>query len=148
MGLNFRIAHTWHWDGRWGVGVRKKPLGRLSVPQSPTPLPAQVLDFAGPNIYTQASQHCIPVLLRPAKLPSPQIAKSPMPHPQTPRFSQAENTPSREPMTQRGLIRLSQELTRTSSGRVTVLGSTLRGRAPGNPGTQRPPAARMMALDF
>lgn len=51
-------------------------------------------------------------------------------------------------MTQRGLIWLSQELTRTSGERVTVPGSTLRGRTPGDPGAQRLPAPRIVALDF
>lgn len=71
-----------------------------------------------------------------------------MRHPQTPQFSQAENTRSREPVTQRGLIWLGQELTRTSGERVTVLGSTLRGRTPGDPGAQQLPAPRTVALTF
>lgn len=36
-------------------------------------------------------------------------------------------------MSQKRLIRLSQGLTRTSGERITVLGSTLRGRTPGDP---------------
>lgn len=38
--------------------------------------------------------------------------------------------------------------TRTSGERVTVLGSTLRGRTPEDPGARRLPAPRMVALDF
>lgn len=41
-------------------------------------------------------------------------------------------------MTHRGLISLSQELTRSSGEGVTVLGCTLRGRTLDDPGDQRP----------
>lgn len=145
----FGIPHTLGWGGNgW-----KNPLGRLKFPQSPTPPPkCSAWSSVGPNIpiiYTRASQHCIPLLVPLAKLAfPPQIAKSPVPRPQPPLFPRAENTRSREPVTHRGHMRLSQELTRSSGERVTVLGCKLRGWTPGDPGPLLLPAARMVALDF
>lgn len=103
-----------------GGCAKKYALGRLKVPQSSTPLPRRsTLSSDGPNIpiiYTQVSQQCNSYddPSSPASIPlTPKLAKSPLPHPQPQRFSRAENTRSREPVTQRGLIKFSQELTQS-----------------------------------